>query len=329
MKGKLLGMLENAQSDNIKIQYQDASISGFPFNWQIRLDHPKILFSNNMGEYELAAENLDFTFGLLMKHTLVNAGHKFYFSHNPALIAVSEEQGANTEAAGKHYISAASDVIINLDTRNRVYEIDDRQGAFWDILSTLSFSQDKVKISRDESDIFELSDLKVNLEKKEFSNSEEESKRDKFDIKLRGKYNSDTNYFQIKSSMIEANLSYLINETAEGVKSDGYDRLLSINKLHMDFDEAFLDVVGKIELFKSKQAEGALRLTMKKYSSLIDILVPEYFSIPKQYIKKTITKAIISTEGNKILEDQVSLNLTFSETGLQIGKLSLPASSGN
>ncbi len=327
LKGKLIGMLENIQNDNIKIQYKDASISGFPLNWQITLDHPKISFSNHIGEYEFAGENLEFTFCFFMKHTLVNAGHKFYLIRYPSIAESSEEVGELD--SNKHYISTASDVLINLDTHDRVYEIDDRQGAFWDILNSLSFSQDKVKVSRDESDIFELSDLKIIIEKKEFSSSEEESKQDKFNIKLRGKYNSDTNYFQIKSSMIEANFSYIVNEGPDGVKSYGYDRLLNINKLHMDFDEAFLDIVGKIELFKSKQAEGDLRLKMKKYSTLIDILVPENFIIPKQYITKTITKAIISTEGNKILDDQVSLDLNFSETGLKIGKLSLSAGSGD
>lgn len=326
VKGKLLSMIENLQNDNIKIHYKDAGISGFPWNWQITLDRPQISLSNPMGEYKLSAENLEFTFCFWMKDVSINAGHKFSLNHNILQSDLQNAPGEITE--NNYYINAASDLILVLDTHNRVYEIDDHQGAFWDILDHLSFSQDKIKISYDESDIFELSDLKLNLKKKIIVDDEEESKLDEFDIKLRGKYNSDTNYFQIKSSMIEANLSYLINEESSSNNKE-YDRLLNVNKLHMDFDEAFLEIAGKIKLFKTKQAEGKLRLTMKKYSSLIDILVPENFRIPQQYIKKTIAKAIISTEGNKILEDQVSLDLEFSESGLQIGKLSLSSGNGD
>ena len=58
-KSKVTLFISNLQTDNAKISYSDASISGFPFAWKVRLASPKITIIDQDISREISSEYMD------------------------------------------------------------------------------------------------------------------------------------------------------------------------------------------------------------------------------------------------------------------------------
>lgn len=53
----MLDFIDQIDSDNLKFQYDNTKLSGFPFNWKVTCISPKITFIDQASLKEIATEN--------------------------------------------------------------------------------------------------------------------------------------------------------------------------------------------------------------------------------------------------------------------------------
>lgn len=148
---------------------------------------------------------------------------------------------------------------------------------------------------------------------------------DKIEIKLTGDYNSTANYLNINKAHLLADLSYLTNnEVLDSANKIDFERKIEVGNILLGFDNASLNASGFLKLTKSNLPSGDIAVSMVKYQDVIDVLVPENFTIPKSYLKTIIAQTTLKV-GDKDLnnDDKADFKLRFSDKGVFLGDINL------
>lgn len=148
----------------------------------------------------------------------------------------------------------------------------------------------------------------------------------KYSIRVASDYGSDLNHFEINKAHVLLDLDYIVKNSSDFVQniSEVFDHKLSINKFLFRFDNSSLDILGSLKLSRSSFPNGNIKVSMTQYRNVVDFLFPEDFIISRSYIKKIIAKSMMSSL-NRVASnnDDVQLDINFSDKGILIGNLNL------
>ena len=306
IKGKLILAIEDLNSDNIKFSYQDAKLSGFPFNWEVKFLSPKIAIIDQKTLHELSAQEIKFKFDYLMQSVELNLSK---------LISCRAVQG---ELAREYQFLSDQDMLVNMSFDESLYFLS--SALQWKkFIASTEFNLPKLTGILDDREIFNLSAIKI------ISEQERSDLLDKIRLKLTGNYNSSVSYLKINKAHLLVDLSYLINKSVfnEEQKPD-FERKLEISNASLKFNNAALDVSGVLKLTRSSLPQGAIDVSMVQYQDVIDTLIPEDFMMSNSHIKKIISKATLFDLNNTELNtNNVDFKINFSNQGISVGKLNL------
>lgn len=303
-KNSLVRAINQMQNDNVKISYEEASISGFPSKWQIRLKHPKITLIDQVSSNEIILDSVYVSTNFSLKEIKVVAGKKFAI------------QKHFEDRKSLYQCEAQNDIIFLMKTTQALPKLQLNYASLKTNFEYLVFDLPKLVVSDSDHLIFELSDIKFGITK------DTEPLLEKFSLKLALKYLSDGHFMEFKNSNIYANLSYTINASDEN-KEIEFDRLINVEKVTLALDDAWLNLNGSMKLSTVAVPQGNFEIEMRKYSKMIDLLVPDDFILSRPYIKKVIAKSVMQYADNDSLMDKVRLSISFSDQGVKIGKLDL------
>lgn len=318
MKSKVSGIVKASHTDNIKLTHSGANISGFPFSWRVSLISPKLLLLDNHSSIEIDAQNVLLSFSFGLKKTTVNLGKDFVFNHS-------------TDATVTKYIAKAADnLILQINTNRRIYEIDDHQDAFFEVVDNAYLSDSLISVFEQEeggqeNEVFAVKDFVLSLKKHLASqNNNQEQLQQNFDnilFSLKGQYKSDTRFFDFKSSNIDARVRYYFDDSSSENKE--FDRMIDVQKLYIDFDDAFLDAKGSVKFTRADMPNGEFSITMKNHNRIINVLVPQDFIISQNYLRTLISKSIMNSDIAMSNGEQVKFEVKFSNKGLSIGSFNI------
>lgn len=308
MKRKVSGFLEYAQTDNIKLVHSGLSIAGFPLSWKVRISSPKILFIDNHSSMEAELQDITLCFSYGLKETSMDLGQNFILNH------------VVDEKITKYHAKADNNLMLYLSTNKRIYEIDDHQNAFYEIINNAHLDKFAAYIyeideQMQQTEIFSIKDFAFGMQK------EITQQLDNILFSLSGYYKSDSRFFDFKSSSIDTKIRYYLDDSNNEKKE--YDRMIDIKKLYMDFDDAFLDSKGSIKLTRSDAPAGQFTIMMKNYDNIINIIIPHDFILSQTYVKKIISKAVLNSGIAAANAEQVKFEIKFSNEGVSIGNFNI------
>lgn len=308
MKSKVRSFIDQAQTDNIKLTHSGMGIAGFPFNWKVNVYSPKISFLDDHSSVEIESQDAEFIFSFGLKKTCIDLGQNFYFHH------------VTGEESTKYIAKSTDKLILHISTDRRIYEIDDHKDAFYDVIDNSHLEDELISVfeqenDNQESEVFTIKDFAISLQK------QSNEIKDNILLTLKGNYNSDTRFFEFKSSSIDAKVKYYLDDSNNETKE--YDRMIDIQKFYMDFDDAFLDSKGTIKLLRTDIPSGQFVISMKYYNRIINMLVPNDFILSKDYIKKIISKAVMNSGNGNGNEELAKFEVKFSNQGVSVGKLKM------
>lgn len=301
IKGKIVDKASQYSSDNIKFQFEDAKLFGFPFDWKIRLVSPKLTIVNQNGLKEISAEEIVLSFGYSCTSVQINLGRKIVYneSHNSILQT--------------HTITSPLDINCDIAFNNSLFFVDTKNNLKEELKSFNSVAPQLLGFLG-EKEVFTLGSVKL-------SSIQEKKDNNILRIKVSGDYSSAVNYMKINKAHLLIDLSYheiLENQTE---KVD-FERKFDLSNFYLKFDNAALDVKGVLRLSRSSLPNGKVDVAIYQYHEVVDTLIPEDFIFSKSFLKKIISKATAS-ELNKDDIGNANFKIVFSDKGVTIGKLNL------
>lgn len=308
MKRKVGSFIDNIQTDNIQILHSGLNISGFPYSWKVNLSSPKILLIDNHSSIEIGSQDIEIDFSFGLKETQIDLGRNFIFTN------LVDQKSA------KYSVRASTNLILYANTNRRIYEIDDHKDVFYNVIDHVYIEDPLISILEQEEDtqeaeVFTVKDFAIAMQKQYDGN------QDNIFFTLKGRYKSDARFFDFKSSSIDARIKYYFDDTDNSQRD--YDRMIDVQKLYVDFDDAFLDSKGAIKLARADVPSGEFTLSMKHYDRIINILIPQDFILSQNYIKKIISKTVMNSGVSRNDEDPIKFEFKFSNEGVSIGNFNL------
>ncbi len=302
IKGKIVDKASQYNSDNIKLQFQDAKIFGFPFDWKIKLISPKITIVNQNGLKELSAEEIVLSFGYSLTSAQINLGRKIVYNE------------ANNSVLQTHTLLSPLDINWDISFNNSLFFVDsnsnwrDQLKSFYSVVPQLSgLLGDK--------EVFSLGSVKLS------SLQEKKDNNNVLRVKMSGDYSSAVSYMKINKAHLLIDLSY--HEVPENLLENvDFERKLELSNFQLKFDNSALDVKGVLRLSRSSLPNGKLDVAIHQYHDVVDILIPEDFIFSKSFFKKVLSKATAS-ELNKDDIGNANFKIVFSDKGVMVGKLNL------
>lgn len=299
VKSRVLDFIDQINSDNLKFQYENTKLSGFPFNWKVTFVAPKITFIDQASLKEIATESFSVTSNYLGNNLKVILDKSFTFN----------EADETTAGSYTYNLSKISEVNINLGESIYFSKADDQ---FWDRIRSFEYSNTQISVQYDGKEIYIINDLKFSL------NQEKKIESVVSQFSISANFSSAQENPDVKNGYMNFSGSYY---QAEDEKID-FERKLDIANLQLKLDEALLDLKGVIKLSKSTTPSGKLDVMMQKYPDLVDILLPEEFFVSKSFLIKSIDR-IVASEVMKGEIGNASFKIIFSDKGINFGKLSL------
>lgn len=301
IKGKVLDEANRYSSDNIKFQFKDAKIFGFPFDWKIKLVSPKLTIVNQNGLKEISAEEIVLSFGYSGTSAQVNLGRKIVYNeaHNSILQA--------------HTITSPVDINWDIVFNNSLFFIDTNNN--WkEELKSFNSVIPQLSGFLEEKEVFTLGSLKL-------SSFQEKKDSNILRVKISGDYSSAVNYMKINKAHLLIDLSY--HEILENqIEKVDFERKFDLSNFQLKFDNAALDIKGVLRLSRSSLPNGKVDVAIYQYHEVVDTLIPDDFIFSKSFLKKIISKAAAS-ELNKDDIGNANFKIIFSDKGVTVGKLNL------
>ena len=294
IKNKLLLIVEEASSDNIKFSYQDTKISGFPFSWQVNFISPKLTLIEQKSLRDIALPALNIKFNYLLRDVVFDFGTAINCSH------------IQDTFIHEYKFFSEQSVIVNISFKESIYFL--KSDSLWEnFVTSVNFDLPFVRVSSDEKDLFNLSEIHL------LSTREQEGEVGKTHLKLIGNYNASNSYSRPNTAHLLLDLSYLINNDSLAREEElEFNRRLNFSTAKLRLDNASLDLSGFINLTKISAPYGELDVSLEHYHDFMNILVIENLEHYIDYIKILITKATLADANN------VSFKLFFSDKGISV-----------
>lgn len=296
IKYNTVKLIENSDTDNIKISYDKVAISGFPFAWNIIFHSMKITSIEKDGLNEVLLDNVSVRYYLYrIKIALGNI--------------ISFNDAKDPEYTKNHKI--LSKIAHNIDI---TYDIPIFQLQVNDILkniTSLEFNISPIKYSSAGELKFETTQGYLRVNKSSTQHKEIFKIHAAADAIIFNNTNLnlqlflDTNYIIPLSVGIDSN-----NLEAE------YDYRIVLNKLLIKSNQSMLNLSGALNFKKDMAPIGKLKIIFKNYPSLIDELLPDNF-----IVSKTEVNNFIDTNAKYENDEGLSyFNIIFSPQGLETGR---------
>lgn len=308
-KSKLISLINNSQTDNIKISYSDASIAGFPFSWTIKFTSPKITIIDKVISREISSDYLNCVLDYSLDNATLEFGSILHYSTY------------SDDAPMEYSLQSQDKMHIFVDFVNLFYKVDPSNSAR-EIIKNIKFSNPSiVGFAGSEEELFNLSRLNMNLASKFIDGAEYIS------LKLSGDYKSSLSNetHKINNANLFLDTNYIINEN-NGITNENnnlkFDRKIEIINAKINLDESSCDIKGSVSLSRINMPEGKISVKLVRYDDFVDSLVPEDFIFSRHYIKKIISKAVSVEFGNPIT-NKVNFDINFSDKGIELGRVNL------
>ena len=299
IKGKIADYTIRYNSDNVKFQFQDIKVSGFPFDYQIKLIAPKISLVNQTGLKEICIDEIILNLGFILNSSKINLGRKIIYN---------DTISGNPQS---YLISSLQDINCDINFYNSLFLGDND---LRDQIKVLQSTIPQVIISTDEREIFNLANIKL-------LSTNDKQEDNILKVKLSGDYSSPISYMKVNKAFLLVDLDYQQVPSGKLEKID-YEKKLDLSCFQLKFNNAAIDIKGNLKLSRTSLPNGKLDIAIHQYHDVVDTLIPDNFVLPKSFLKKVISKASAS-ELNKNDIGNANFKIVFSDKGISIGKLSL------
>jgi len=293
IKHNTVKLIENIDTDNIKISYDKVGITGFPFAWKIIFSSMKITSIEQDGLDEILLDKVSIKYYLYKINILL--GSKIYFSDSK-----------NPEPQKDHKIFSQTDHKIYINYNIPVLQIKN-DNIFKDIKS-LEFHISPIKYWIGEQLTMEIAQGNLSINKSILQNKEM--------FKVQASSEAVVSQNQNLNFLLDTHYIVSLNDIIglENAETK-YDYRIIVNKLLVKYDESILNFSGALNLKKDIPPEGKLKIVAKNYHSLIDELLPDNFVISKAEIKNFIDINSEYENNNELLY----FNIIFSPQGIETG----------
>lgn len=314
IKNRIIDILNNLNSDNFVIKYDDIQISGFPVNWCIRIVNPNIVLINHLVLRELVLEYLDVVLDYKLDSAIVNIGKTLKYQHS--------SQSQNFE----RNIYASDDIKIFARFVKNLYFFTFNKCdtcSIYHIFDLLHIDVHK----------FSISDIDIGkyvffVKKFQFLFSRKYN--DEFSAKLGFHYRSNIESSKIQKAAFLldtdyktrsiSNASNITNANDEDVIIN-YDNLLKINESYLSLNENRLILNGILYFNKNNKFPfGDISVSIYGYHNIMDNIPTNSFLLPKQQLKQMLDKAISLELGEYPVSNNTKFSIIFSGDTIKIGR---------
>lgn len=296
IKYNTVKFIENSDTDNVKISYDKATISGFPFAWNIIFHSMKITSIEKDGLNEILLNNVSV---------------KYYLYNIKIAVGniISFNDTRNLEYIKNHKIisNTAHNIDINYNIPIFQVRIDD----IFKNITSMEFNIAPIKYSNEGRLKFETSEgyIKINksiTQNREILKIQAAAGATIFNNKnLNLRLLLDTHYIIPLTQEIDAN----------NLESE-YDYRVIFNKFRIKSEQSMLNLSGALNFKKDMAPIGKLKIIFKNYSSLIDELLPDNFIFSKTEIHN-----FINANSRYESDGEASyFNIIFSPQGIETGR---------
>lgn len=311
IKSNIVNTINNSQTDNLKISYDQVKVLGFPGRLKISLLEPKIKLIGHTNSKEISTDQVIFT-------------PDFSFKKANLILGNNIKQVENFDDQQTEYNLQSNDVITALVKFNKPIYKFSKTDNLTSLVKSVGINNKNLSVIHQNKEFCNISDLDFLV------NKTQGIENDEMFIKTHLLYSSGENLFNFKKA--ELDLSMLTE-----IVEDQEKKTNSVKNINIDYlkflcdDSAQVYLTGGIELFKNSLPNGKLSFELTDYHKLVDKLIPNNWSLPRKIIKMLIDKALILPGAEVIKADdqnlgsyeKVKLDVTFSNKGIFIGSTNL------
>lgn len=342
-KWRVIGFMDNIDSENVKISYKEAIISGFPLAWKIKLLEPKITIVGRSNVQELLMEDVLFNCNLFSARVIINKKIRY----------IDSDITSDTN----YFIEAANNFIFDLQFNNSIIPLH-KPNQHLETLNILHSDLPVIAFLHGTKEIFKLDSVKIAFARENISEAEMINKNDAskeasekrkqvkdnagqmevYKLKLMGNFTSDSEQIKVKKANALLGIQYIVNEEiftdtnnnafeTREFESDHFERKIDITGLQLKVDDAFIDIKGSLKLSRRAAPVGKFDVNLIQYHNIVDALIPENFIFSQAMIKKAISKAniqdITKQDSGSTNLGNANFKVIFSDQGITIGKFNL------
>ncbi len=300
IKNNVVNLIKTLGSDDVKISYDHIQISGYPaMSWDVHIFDPKITINTDSGSTELFTEKLSLITDASFKKLSV------VFSENIKQI---------NALGGKTLEYALGDKFkLAVKFNKQLYRLS-RKDRLSNLLKNIDLKTDMISVTRDEEELFVISDLSLLSHRKIISGTENISS----EIHL--SYNSQQEFFDFKTAKLDLLAHYNFNQ----LKKKDYD--IIIEMLNFASDDASIALNGNVQI-KDRIPNGKLHFSAINYNEIVDKLLPQNSFIPTKLIKLVLRQALLASLKHNVdnpssapttIPQDVKFTLSFSKDGIKI-----------
>ncbi len=303
-KSKLISLINNSQTDNIKIYYKDINISGFPFDWKIKFTSPKLTIIDQDSSQEIASDYLTFSFNYKLSKAKLDFGKLLFYNTE------------NDEEPIKYTLHAQEDIVFFIDFTDLLYKIN-VSNSLTKIIKNIEFSNPSiVTFVTNGNEIFDLTRINVKLNSKMMDITQTIS------LKLSGCYKSSSNDRVINNADCVLDANYIVSDNSNAAKNNNFDYKIQLLNAKVNLNNSSLDLKGSVALSSNNSPQGKISIELVDYANFIDFLLPDDFIFSKSDAKDFIAKAA-AVELNNEVTNKINFDLEFSNKTISLGRLNL------
>lgn len=308
IKNRLISMLDNLESDNIKVSYDKISMSGFPGIWKISIKNPRFTLIDSIHLKQISTASID---------CLVD----FTFKKMTLVISDTVHQDQDIDQVHDRYTwQADQNILARIKFNSPLYEVGKNDSVSQIIKSFNLYTNRAVGIFEGK-EICAISNIAIEINKLLRADSESSL------IKAHARYTGEDAFLGFNEAELTLDLTVTYWDRLKPSRS------ININEFYLVVDDASASMEGEISLVAGRLPKGEFLVKVDNYEAAVDKIIPASFNVPKTTLKDVIVRAaeVASTEkateataSTLLVQDKtVHFNVTFSEKGVQIGGVNL------
>ena len=311
LKGNVVGLIKHSETDNIKITYSQASVSGFPARWHIKLLEPKIQLINGANSREFSAPAMTFAVHFSLKKASLNFGKEI------------KRQEIFPDKSTEYSIRSGEDIEFMIKFNKPLYKLSSTD-KLESVIKALRLDNKSLSMIRQDKEVSSITDLALLINRIITAGNENIS------LQLRFLYTGQEEFWNFKKAKLD--LATVVNIVADQSNREIVVKNFSVNHLNLVCDDhAALEMAGAIEFFQNKFPLGKLSFELTNYHDVVDKLMSNNPIIPKNMVKHLIEKAVKSSVSEDVKTDdgeistyeKIKFDINFTDTGIQIGTVNL------
>lgn len=298
IKSKLVSLIKNSQSDNIKLLYDDITVSGFPNIWQIHLLAPKIILISSSTAYEISTGQLLALFDFSLKDAKI------------VLLTDLEYQYNLATQTSKYSVSCNKASPLSVHFSKPLYQAA-KTDDFGIMIKSIQLDNQGLLVKNYHQEIFNVGDLSLALAK-----------------------NDQNQDILITLQAVYQPLSLPKNKSGATLYLNGIfggdslqpPKILTVNQLNIDLEDLKISLKGAMQIFPDITPQGKFVVELNYQDAVADQLAAVN-GAPQVVTEQVMTKiatsnsAAISRVNN---HRQIKFNLKFGSQGVKIDSANLP-----